>query len=128
MSKIIKKITGSALLLISCFVCVMVVNASSATSTLTYNNSVTVTKGSVGTSFTTSIRANSISKPVSIKTQAGRKMFNLVWYDSGTATTTVSSTGRTYSTGWSANGTYDTRATWTNQTSSSSINATFSLN
>lgn len=128
MSEVLKRVGKSALLLVSCFVCVVAVSAASATSTLSYNNSVTVTKSSVGSSFTTTINASSISKTVSVKTQAGRKMFNLAWYDSGTATTSVSATGRNYSTGWSANGTYDTRATWTNQTSGSTIRGTFTLN
>lgn len=55
-------------------------------------------------------------------------MFNLVWYDSGTEDVNVQTTGVTYQLNWTANGTYDTRATWTNKTSGSTITGTFTLN
>ena len=130
MKKLLKNVAVSSMLLVACFVCVVAVNAASATSTLTYNNSVTVTKSSVGTSFLTTINATGIYNvsPISVQTQVGGKMFNLAWYDSGKSTTKVATTGYNYPTRWSANGTYDTRAIWTNMTSGSTISAAFTLN
>lgn len=130
MKKFMKRISVSAMLFVACFVCVVAVNAASATTTLYYNNSIKVTKSSVGSSFTTVINASAIYNvsPIKVKTQAGRKMFNLTWYDSGTASTNVYTTNYDYPTNWTANGTYDTRATWTNMTSGGSVAATFSLN
>lgn len=130
MKRIMKKIAVSAMMFVACFACVVAVNAASATTTLYNGNSITVTKNSVGQSFTTVINATSIYyvSPISIKTQAGRKMFNITWYDSGTATTSVGMTNHDYPTSWTSHGTYDTRATWTNMTSGGYLDATFSLN
>lgn len=54
-------------------------------------------------------------------------MFNLIWYDSGKYNTTILAVGQYYYAYGSANGTYDTRATWTNLSSGTSITGSFDL-
>lgn len=123
--KKVKKITRFAFGFLACFA--MVLGVSAATyKTLTYKEYDVITVDSIGTSFTTTINASSVSNTPTVKTKVGRKMFSLVWYDSGSITTVFKTAGRS-SANWSANGTYPTRATWTNVTSGSSITAAFEL-
>lgn len=74
-----------------------------------------------------SFDAKSLNKDTTIQTKVGRKMFNLIWHDSGTISHTFTSVGESVSTRWSANGTYDTRATFKNTTSGSSFKGNFGL-
>ena len=120
-----KKITGFAFGFLACFAIVLSVSAASY-KTLTYQENHRITVDSIGTSFTTTINASSVSNTPTVKTQVGRKMFSLIWYDSGSITNVFKTAGRA-SSNWSANGTYPTRATWTNITSGSSITAAFEL-
>lgn len=108
---------------------VVSVNAASATRTLNSSNpSTTIEGGSMGSKFYTSIRPTSLPNgSPTIMTQAGRKMFNLVWYDSGKGYSHPTSVGSTYTLSWDANGTYETRATWQDYTSSAPITAVFSV-
>lgn len=109
---------------------VSTVNAASITKTLNASNPSTdaLEGGKMGTRFYTSIRATSLPNgSPTIMTQAGRKMFNWIWYDSGKGYSYPDTVGTTYILSWDANGTYETRATWENYTSSAPITAVFSI-
>lgn len=106
------------------------VNAASTTKTLNSSNPSTspLEGGKMGERFYTSVRATSLPNgSPTIMTQAGRKMFGIVWYDSGKGYSYPTSVGTTYTLSWDANGTWETRATWENYTSSAPITAVFSL-
>lgn len=125
MKRNFKKMLSLVIMFGSVFAFVFVVNGASAT--LLKDETVRVTKTKLGSSFTTRIYASSKSGTPTVETQIGRKMFNLVWYDSGKYNTTITSSGQYYYAYGSANGTYDTRATWTNITNNSSVSGTFDL-
>ncbi len=119
-----KKILGLLLGFVACFAFVLTVYA--GTAKLTYKEYHRVTVDSMGTNFTTKAVITSVSGTPTLETQVGRKMFNLIWYDSGSVTKAYTGSGTTTNT-WSANGNYATRSTWTNITSGTSITGTFSL-
>ena len=120
-----KKVAKFTFGFLACFAVVLSVSAASY-KTLTYQENHRITVESIGTKFKTTINASSVSNTPTVKTQVGRKMFGLVWYDSASNTTVFKGAGKSTST-WNANGTWPTRATWTNITSGSSITAAFEL-
>ena len=126
MKKTIKNIASFGIILCACFTFIVLVSASEY-SVLSYNSSHRITKSSLGTKFYTSISSTSVSGTPTVETEAGRQMFNLIWYDSGKANIRFTAAGQANVTSWDANGTYNTRATWTNITSGTSISAYFDL-
>lgn len=121
-----KKSSSILLGFIACFAMVIAVSAAGY-KTLSYKKYERITVDSMGSNFTTSIYVASVSGVPTVKTQVGRKMFGLMWYDSGSVTQAFASGGYKSTTPWTANGTWATRATWTNITSDTSVKAAFSL-
>lgn len=121
-----KKVAGFALAFVACFGIVLVVSAAGS-KTLGYKEYERITVDSMGTNFTTTIKASAKSGTPTIETKVGRKMFNLVFYDSGSNTVVINSLNTKYISTWTANGTWGTRATWTNITSGTSVTAVFEL-
>ena len=128
MKNVMKKAVVAVIVFNVCFAFVSLVSAKSGSATLGYNSNYQIeSDGNLGSSFTTTIYASSLTYSPTIETQTERKMFNLIWHDSGKSTRGITSTGVTYYTTWSANGSYATRATWKNITNGTSITGTFSL-
>lgn len=128
MWKQVKKMVVISITIVLCFVFVTIVNAQSTRSDLNYGgNFVRVTVEDMGPDFTMRIYGYTKTGSPVVETQAGRRMFNLVWYDSGKYNQTISTLNYYYYCYGSGNGTYDTRATWTNKTSGTKLNANFAL-
>lgn len=83
-----KKVAGFALAFVACFGIVLVVSAAGS-KTLGYKEYERITVDSMGTNFTTTIKASAKSGTPTIETKVGRKMFNLVFYDSGSNTVVI---------------------------------------
>lgn len=126
MKKVVKNITSFSFIFCACLGFVALVSASEY-ATLGYNSSHRITKKSLGTRFYTYISSTSVSGSPVVEAQAGRQMFNLVWYDSGKANIRFTGPQQSTTTNWDANGTYNTRATWTNISENTSISAYFDL-
>lgn len=124
--KTLKKL-GGVVMGIGAFFVLTVAVAAAGSKTLGYQEYERITVNGLGETFYTQFTITAKSGTPTLKTQVGRKMFNLIWYDSGSTTTTISSTGYYSPISWNANGTWDTRATWTNITSGTSLTGTFNL-
>ncbi len=127
MKKNAKKVFSCMLLVVTCFSFAITVSAAASITVLEYNQSVQLSENNLNSSFFTRIEARGLNKDTTIQTKVRRKMFNLVWHDSGKTTDTFTHTAQIIRNQWSANGTYDTRATFTNQTSGSTFNGAFGL-